>query len=638
MWNYSYVLPSAMVFAILLAHYFMSPRLNIRQNRTFLALLAVNVLTLAADLASTRVDEYFTTYPTPWLYALNTLFFACYLARAYGFFLFTLDVLRTADAPVKLRRAVYGAVFYVGEAIVLTSAATGAVFRIDDMLGYQAGPLYKAVMYGCWLFYIALGLFLLDRNAARLDHHSFVCALAFHIVLFVGNIVRFLLPRYLVMNTFCLLAILIIYLAFENPDLYLANRRIAFSLRAFRAEMEECVGKRPYRVLAFVIQDYADTREIYGGIQMDRGVDMIADFLTSAYPECQIFYLRNGCFALLGGEQMPWEDMRSYIAKRFQAPWRADDAELFLDAAFVQLGSETQMESAEKAVNTIVDAIKYAAQASGSLIDLNEGLEFAHQTDIKRALGRALEYNAVEIFLQPIVESASRALVGAEALARLRDADGRIIPPSLFVPVAEKNGKISLMGEQVLEKACRFIRENDLTAMGLTWVNIDLSPIQCMRRDLSERFMAILEANDVPPEKIRLEIGERAVVDVPLLEEHVQTLHEKGFQFSLDDFGSGSSHLSRIKHYPFSNIKLDMELVLDYFHEQDQMLPNIVRAFREMGYTVTAEGIETEEMADAMAAVGCDYLQGFCFSKPLPVDEFVQKYAGKQGKTEKREE
>ncbi len=628
MWNYSYVLPSFLVFAVLLAHYFMTPRLDIRQNRTFLALLAIDVLALVNDLAATRVDEYFATYPAPWLYVLNTLYFAFYLARIYCFFLFLLDMLRTAGVSVPRRRLLHGAVFFVCEAIVLSSAVTGAIFRIDNLLGYQKGPLYNAVLYGCWLFYIVMGLFLLDRSAGQLDRHSFLSALAYHIVLFIGNIVRFLLPKYLVMNTFCLLAILIIYLAFENPDLYLANRRIAFSMRAFRAEMEECVGKRPYRVLALVIQDYIDTREIYGGVQMDRGVDMIADFLTSAYPECQIFYLRNGCFALLGGEQMQWEKMRSYIAKRFQAPWKADDAELFLNAAFVQLGSETQMESAEKVVNTIVGAMKYAAKAKSGLIDLGERLEFDHQVDIKRALERALETDGVEIFLQPVIESASRKPVGAEVLSRIRDAEGRIIPPSLFVPVAEKNGKINLMGEHVLKKACRFIRENDLTAMGLSWVSIDLSPIQCMRRDLSERFMAILAENGVSPESIQLEIAEQSVADVPFLEEHVQTLHEKGFQFSLDDFGSGYSYLSRIKRCPFADIKLDMQIVMDYFHEQDQMLPNIVRAFKQMGYTVTAEGIETEEMADAMAAIGCDYLQGFCFSKPLPVDEFVQKYHG----------
>ncbi len=634
MWNYSYVLPSFLVLLVLLAHYFLAPRLNIRINRTFLALIGIDVLTLLTDLAATRADEVYTSFSVEWLYIFNTAFFACYLARAFAFFLFALDLLRTNGAALPHSPVRYGWMLALSELIVISSCFTGAVFRIDHVSGYQRGPFY-AVLYICFLFYIFYGFYLLDRNAAKLDRSAYAGALAYHVVLLAGNAVRYLLPRYLVMNTFCLLAIMIIYLAFENPDLYLANRRIAFSMRAFRAEMEERVGRRPYRVLAFVIQDYADTREIYGGIQMDRGVDMIAAFITSGYPDYQAFYLRNGCFALLGDESMPWEQMRSSISKRFLEPWRSVDAELYLEVAFVQLGSEAQIASAEQAVNTIVGALGYAATASDNLINLNENRTLDQQMEVKSALERALDEDKLEVFLQPIMDSASGAVAGAEVLARIRDGDGRIIPPSLFIPVAEKNGKINLVGERVLEKTCRFLHEYGTALPGLKWVNVNLSPIQCMKRDLSERFLEILSENGISSELFRFELAGQSVIDIPLLEEHIQTLHEKGFTFSLGDYGRSYTNLNRVTHYPFVNIKLDTEAVLDYFHDQDQMLPSIVPAFKRMGYTVTAEGIESKEMADAMTAIGCDYLQGFYYSKPLPVGEFVEKYGGEPPRADK---
>jgi EAL domain-containing protein (putative c-di-GMP-specific phosphodiesterase class I) len=105
-------------------------------------------------------------------------------------------------------------------------------------------------------------------------------------------------------------------------------------------------------------------------------------------------------------------------------------------------------------------------------------------------------------------------------------------------------------------------------------------------------------------------------------------LRKANFQFVLDDYGSGYSNLTRVRHYPFVNIKLDMEVVWDYHRERDSLLPNIVKAFTQMGFSITAEGIETAEMADSLTEIGCDYLQGFFFDKPLPVDEFVAKYAG----------
>ena len=103
-------------------------------------------------------------------------------------------------------------------------------------------------------------------------------------------------------------------------------------------------------------------------------------------------------------------------------------------------------------------------------------------------------------------------------------------------------------------------------------------------------------------------------------------MKESGFRFVLDDDGRGYSNVARMKKCPFINVKLDMEFVWDYFKEKDQILPTLVQTIKQMGFTVTAEGIENQELADTMRDIGCDYLQGFCFSKPLSASEFATKY------------
>ncbi|MBE7008944.1 MAG: EAL domain-containing protein [Ruminococcaceae bacterium] len=625
MWNYSYELPGFVVLIVLLCHYAAMPRANIRINRTFLTLLNLQLATLLFDVFASRADEAFEIIPAFWLYLLNTGFFVFYLARAFCFFVLTCDILRIKPSVKPHRTALFASVFVISELVALSSFFTGAVFRISEA-GYERGPLYP-ILYVCWGFYLLCSFALIFRRAKVLSRYEFFSALVYNLLLLAGNVVRFLFPRLLIMNTFCMPAILSIYLSFENPDLYLSNRRIAFNMSALREELVDLFEhKRPFRILAFVTQDYIDTRSIYGGAQTDRGVDMIARYLTVNFPFCRVFYLRNGCFALLGPRSMFWEEVREAIVERFQNSWEADDAELYLSVAFVQVGPDAGIDDADKVVNNLVSALGRASQAVDSTINLDTVRELDKESEVKRALEQALEQDQLEIYLQPLFDSKTREPVGAEVLARIRDADGRIVSPNLFIPIAERNGKINQLGEQVLEKACRFIRDNDLAAMGLSWLNVNLSPIQCMKRDLSERFLAILERNGVAPELIRLEITEQAVVDIPLLEKHIETLHKNGFHFALDDYGSGFSNLSRVKHYPFVSIKLDTEVVWDYFHEQDQLLPGIVQAFKQMGYNVTAEGIETEEMAASMAAIGCDYLQGFLFSKPLPIPEFVEKY------------
>jgi EAL domain-containing protein (putative c-di-GMP-specific phosphodiesterase class I) len=113
------------------------------------------------------------------------------------------------------------------------------------------------------------------------------------------------------------------------------------------------------------------------------------------------------------------------------------------------------------------------------------------------------------------------------------------------------------------------------------------------------------------------------MIDFSQLRDQITGLHENGFQFALDDYGSGYSNLTRVRQYPFTNIKIDMEVVRNYFRDRDLLLPALIQAFKKMNFSVTAEGIETQEMAKALRDIGCDYLQGYYFSRPVPMKKFL---------------
>ena len=626
MWNYNYMIPSLMVLAIFLAYYFSMPHLSVRRDRTFLWILGMEGLIMVSDILSSKADEQFQRFSPGLLYVLNLVFFVLFLARAYLFYRFTLDLLRLKREKVPVRACLCDVVFGISELIALSSIWTGAVFFIDGE-GYHKGPLYN-VLYVCFFFYICLSVLMIVIHGYRLNRFAFISALGYHVILFIGNIVRILMPRYLVMHTFCLLAIIVIYLSFENPDLYLEDRGRVFNQRAFRETLDELVGTSSYRMLSFVIRNYNDSRGIYGGNQMDRGLVMISQYLKETFPAQTIFYLRSGRFVLLGSDHMDWDEIRGKIYERFQSTWEADNAELDLNVNFVEIEPDETMNTVDHVLSDLYLALEKAGQMEGdkdSLINPDSIREIERQVDVKRSLEKALERKEVEVFLQPLVDAKTGKIVSAEALARIRDAGGNLIMPGSFIPIAEKNGRIILMGEQVFEKTCQFIRDHDLDALGISWINVNLSPIQCMRKDLSDRFSEILEEYGVDADKIHLEITEESMVDFALLLKQIQTLEGHGFRFVLDDYGSGYSNLTIVKRCPFINIKLDMELVWDYFKAKDVLLPTIIDTFRQMNFSVTAEGIETEEMAEAMREMGCDFLQGYYFSKPMPMDEFVQK-------------
>jgi EAL domain-containing protein (putative c-di-GMP-specific phosphodiesterase class I) len=628
MWNYNFVIPSILVLLIFMLYYFIRPRLPIRMNYTFLNLLMVDIFTILFDFVSSKADEAHLRFSVPLLYFLNLGFFVFYLARIFWFYLFTLDVLNLHGKPHRWIYQLTPLVFAFSELVTLSSPITHAVFSIDAE-GYHRGPLYN-ILYVCSFFYIFAALVMLITYCKGLSPFDLLSLAGYHLILLAGNVVRFLLPQYLVMNTFCLMAIIVIYLSFENPDLYISLRGHTFNARAFRDLLTEWHGQRPYHILGVVICNYNEKRGIYGSFQMDQSVVLINRYLTKTFPGTLVFYLRNGCFAMVGTEGMDCTAIRQTIAKRFRKPWATSEIDLSLSAGFVQADSDSHLDTVDRLVNTLLIALDNAGRAAElpDEVTISETVQnIEEELAVKRTLELALEEDRVEVFLQPLIDSRTRRMVAAEALARIRDEEGKLISPGIFIPLAEKNGRIVQLGEQVLRKTCRLIHENDLSALGMGWINVNLSPLQCMNKDLAQHFAQVLLENQVSARSIHLEITEESMVDYSLLKNQIDALQEAGFEFALDDYGSGYSNLTRVRRYPFKHIKIDMAVVADYCTQRDQLLPTLIQVFKKMNYTITAEGIEDLEMADALTSIGCDYLQGFYFSRPIPFDEFLEKYA-----------
>ncbi|MCR5722831.1 MAG: EAL domain-containing protein, partial [Lachnospiraceae bacterium] len=244
----------------------------------------------------------------------------------------------------------------------------------------------------------------------------------------------------------------------------------------------------------------------------------------------------------------------------------------------------------------------------------------------RKCIETVIKDTGFELCLQPIVDAATGKVVGAEALSRIRDEEGNIIAPGIFIPVAENSGRINELGELVFDEACRFIKENDPGKRGVNWINVNLSPTQFIRTDLAERYASIVDKYGIDPESVHLEITEGSMIDDCFSQWQIDAMTKKGFKFVLDDYGTGYSNLSRLKKCPLTTIKLDMSIVWDYCKEPDEILPNMIQAFKYMGFAITAEGIEDTNMVNTMKDIGCDLLQGYYYSMPVPAVEFAKKY------------
>ena len=238
----------------------------------------------------------------------------------------------------------------------------------------------------------------------------------------------------------------------------------------------------------------------------------------------------------------------------------------------------------------------------------------------------ALDEDRVVVYYQPIYSVTEQRFTSAEALVRIVDRDGKLIPPGAFIQVAEDNGLIIDIGKRVLEKTCRFYQSNNLVSCGLGYIEVNLSVAQCADVKLSEDYIGIMESANIEPCHINLEITESTSArEKQTLIFHMDRMMSRGVHFSLDDFGSGASNLYYIMDMQVQTVKFDKEMTQAYFSSDKAkyVMEAAMHMIHGLGLEIVAEGIETEEQYRKMEEIKINYIQGFYFSKPLPEQEFL---------------
>ena len=281
--------------------------------------------------------------------------------------------------------------------------------------------------------------------------------------------------------------------------------------------------------------------------------------------------------------------------------------------------------------------IKYAIFNKQERADLKESNFIAVTEDmvntmrcekkVEKMLDEALDEKRVEVFYQPIFCTEKQRFTAAEALVRIRDRDGKIIPPGIFIPVAEKSGKIIELGNEVFKQVCRLIDEDEIEQYGIEYIEVNLSVAQCADVTLADNYIATMQVHRVKPRNINLEITESASLkSKKILLDNMHRLIEYGVNFSLDDFGTGQSNLNYIVDMPVDIVKFDRDMISAYFDNSKAkyVMDAAMHMIHGMGLKIVSEGIETNEQFGKMSELGISYIQGFYFSKPLEKKDFIQ--------------
>lgn len=250
---------------------------------------------------------------------------------------------------------------------------------------------------------------------------------------------------------------------------------------------------------------------------------------------------------------------------------------------------------------------------------------------ISESFELAIQKEEFQVYCQPQFNHSTGALIGAEALVRWNSDKFGFVSPADFIPALEEMSLIPTLDFFVFERVCRFLRKCIDSNKALAHISVNMSRNDILCPDYIDQIDAIRQKYDVPTKLIHVELTETvAVTGFQLVMEAIEKLHNLGYTVEMDDFGSGYSSLNILKDIEFDVLKLDLKFINGAIGNErgGTILTSVVRMAKWLKLPVIAEGVETVEQADFLKSVGCDYIQGYLYSKPIPMSEYEKMLDG----------
>jgi len=386
--------------------------------------------------------------------------------------------------------------------------------------------------------------------------------------------------------------------------------------------------QRRVAVLCLGLDDFKGVNEQLSYQNGDRLLVALADRLRA-------YSGRVGALARLGGDQFvlvlsgfaePYEaaELAQTLLDGLETPMQLDEHQIRLQATigitlYPEDGDSTEklLQKAEQTMTLAKARARNRYQFYVASIDS----EMRERRKLQKDLSQALTLGQFHLAYQLQMDYRRQRITGVEALLRWTHPTDGMIPPDLFIPLAEQNGSIVAIGNWVLDQACQQLRKWHEEGLDGLRMAVNLSTVQLHHAELPRTISNLLDRYQLPPESLELEVTETGLMeDIDAASRNLQRLRHSGALIAIDDFGTGYSSLSYLKRLPVDKIKIDKSFVRDMsVGDGDAAIVRaIIQLGQNLGMQVIAEGVETTEQETYLIAQGCDEGQGYLYSRPLP--------------------
>lgn len=398
----------------------------------------------------------------------------------------------------------------------------------------------------------------------------------------------------------------------------------------FMVELESLLEENKEGLVAFLsVDEYVKVVDQYGHRAGDQLMEEIGKRLAHANSSADALIARFSDSTLALVSMMPLDQISDYlenIGKLVSEPVTLRDMELFLSLK-TGVSIITAMQSdVEELIRYADSALSKAKLRAGDSICYyeNEHDEYMMRNlRIANELAAALRRDEIKVHLQPKMDMRTGTILSFEALARWNSPDLGNIAPDVFIPAAEKNGKIRILEQNVLNQVLGWLQKRQEQNLVLRQVAVNISADHFFHHSFVPNLVDMTESYGIDPRFIQLEITERiGFVDIEAARKIFKQLMKYGFTTSIDDFGTGYSSLSYLQKLPVSEVKIDRSFI-SKMHEADTLaiVRTIIQLAENLDLTAVAEGVETEEQKDHLLRLGCTVGQGYYFHRPMPMED-----------------
>lgn len=614
---------SGLIILMVLAYFYIfQKKINMITEKTFGLIMISSFVCLCLDIMSIYFIERMDKIPLIWIDLVCKLYVASLVTTAFSGLVYLYSDICTGrkDFWKKIRVGLF--IWGAGTVAILVAPIEYA--RNDAGMVTHTMGLSTMITYVTTLILLIQIIYVTVRYSAVMNIRRKISVLTWVGIWMSAAAIQANDGTLLVVGFATSIGVMIIFISLENPESKLDRETGLFNSSLMLQYLRSFI-RRQVSFSMLVIRYEKVTAEALTIEERKKCEIEITDFLGN-FKDTHAFRSSEHEVTIVCRDEEYMKQLCDSIQKRFVQGWGTMNNILFEETSLL-IPDVCVVKNADE----LLEFTRYAYQHAGKnsqmiLLDEKIAEAMTKEKEIEKLLKDAMEKDWIEVFYQPIYSTKKKRFTSAEALVRIRKPEGELVFPGDFIQVAEQKGYIAALGERVFCKVCSFIQSHSMEELGLDYIEVNLSVVQCADSNLAQKYQTIMKEYGVNPKYINLEITESATVEEKqTLLCNMKKLIDFGVTFSLDDFGTGQSNLNYIIEMPVQIVKFDRQMTQAFFN--DKKAKYIFEAAMHMIFgmelEIVAEGIELAEEHAMMTELGIQHIQGYYFSKPLSEEDFI---------------